>query len=122
MIAIARKRGAAGFVIDGAVRDAGSIAQADFPCFARGAIHKGPYKSGPGEINVSVSIGGLVVSPGDIVVGDEDGVVAFPQADAEELLRAVRAQEAREADILATIHEGRYRGAYAQVAKPTSGS
>ena len=122
MMAIARKRGAAGFVIDGAVRDAGTIAQGDFPCFARAAIHKGPYKNGPGQINVPVSIGGLVISPGDIVVGDADGVVAFPQGGAKELLRAVREQEAREADILASIHEGRYSGAYAQPAKATNGS
>ena len=60
------------------------------------AIHRGPYKSGPGEINVPVSIGGSVISPGDIVVGDEDGVVSFPAATAATVLEAVRAQIARE--------------------------
>lgn len=116
MTTIARYKKAAGYVIDGAIRDAGTIAQSDFPCFAKAAIHKGPYKNGPGEINVAVNIGGLIIEPGDIVVGDEDGVVAFPQAIAGELLAAVRAQEAREAEILQSIREGRYTGAYAKPA------
>ena len=72
--AIQRKLG--GFVLDGAVRDVAAYAAADFPCFARGVIHRGPYKDGPGEINVPVSVGGLVIEPGDLVVGDEDGLVA----------------------------------------------
>lgn len=114
MSTIAAHRGAAGFVIDGALRDAGVIAKQDFPCFARAAIHRGPYKNGPGAINVPVSIGGMVVNPGDIVIGDEDGVVAFPQAIAADLLQKVRVQEAREADILKSIREGRYTGAYAK--------
>src|SRR6185312_12874020 len=54
---IAEYRGAAGYVIDGAIRDVAAFAASDFPCFARSAIHRGPYKSGPGEINVPVSIG-----------------------------------------------------------------
>jgi RraA family protein len=114
MATIAAHRGGAGFVIDGALRDAGVLAKGDFPCFARAAIHRGPYKNGPGAINVPVSIGGMVVTPGDIVVGDADGVVAFPQAIAADLLQKVRAQEAREADILTSIREGRYTGAYAK--------
>jgi RraA family protein len=114
MMEIAKHRGVAGFVIDGAVRDVAAFASSGFPCFARAAIHKGPYKNGPGEINVPVSIGGAVVEPGDIVVGDEDGVVTFPQAMAPALLEAVRVQEAREADIIRSIREGRYGGAYGQ--------
>ena len=116
MTAVAASRGAAGMVIDGAVRDAGVLARNDFPCFARAAIHRGPYKNGPGAINVPVSVGGMIVSPGDIVVGDDDGVVAFPQSVAAELLAAVHAQEAREAEILTSIREGRYTGAYGKSA------
>ena len=112
MLNIAKYRGAAGYVIDGAVRDAGALAESDFPIYARAAIHRGPYKSGPGEINVPVSIGGSVIMPGDFVVGDEDGVVAFPQAIAPSLLEAVRAQIKREAAILLSIREGRYQGSY----------
>lgn len=116
MTTIAESRGAAGFVINGAIRDAGAIAKSEFPCFARAAIHRGPYKNGPGEINVTVSIGGLVIAPGDIVVGDEDGVVAFQQAIASELLAAVCAQESREEDILRRIREGTYTDAYGKPA------
>jgi regulator of RNase E activity RraA len=75
-------------------------------------IHRGPYKNGPGEINVPVSVGGSVISPGDIVVGDEDGVVSFPAAGAAALLEAVRAQVAREEETKKAIREGRYQGSY----------
>lgn len=113
MSTLAASRGAAGFVIDGAIRDSGAIGRNTFPCFARSAIHRGPYKDGPGAINVAVSIGGMVVEPGDIVVGDEDGVVAFPVEGAAELLAAVGAQEAREGEIMQSIRERRYKSAYA---------
>jgi RraA family protein len=112
MLNIAQYRGAVGYVIDGAIRDSGAIAESNFPVFARAAIHRGPYKSGPGEINVPVSIGGTVIAPGDIVVGDDDGVVSFPQAIAQKLLEAVKAQIAREAETIAAIREGRYQGSY----------
>jgi RraA family protein len=112
MKTIAEYRGAAGYVIDGAIRDAAELAASDFPMFARAAIHRGPYKSGPGEINVPVAIGGTVISPGDIVVGDDDGVVSFPQSIAESLLDQVKAQIKREADTLTAIREGRYQGSY----------
>ncbi|MBR0826616.1 RraA family protein [Bradyrhizobium manausense] len=112
MTNIALHRGAAGYVIDGAIRDAGALAASDFPVYARAAIHRGPYKSGPGEINVPVSVGGCVIAPGDIIVGDEDGVVSFPQSIAASLLESVRAQVAREEETLKAIREGRYQGSY----------
>ena len=114
MMTIAEHRGAAGYVIDGAIRDAAELAQSNFPMFARCAIHRGPYKSGPGEINVPVSIGGSVISPGDIVIGDDDGVVSFPQSIAAELLIKVNAQIKREADMLIEIRAGGYKGSYAK--------
>ena len=109
---IAERRRAAGYVIDGAIRDVAAFAASDFPCFARSVIHRGPYKSGPGVINVPVSIGGAVISPGDIVVGDEDGVVSFTPSAAPQLLEAVQAQIKREEQILQTIREDRYQGSY----------
>ncbi len=112
MKTIAQSKGAAGYVIDGAIRDVAAFAADDFPCFARAVIHRGPFKHGPGEINVPVSIGGAVIAPGDIVVGDEDGVVSFPQSVAADLLDAVKAQIKREADTLTAIREGRYQGSY----------
>ena len=117
MTSVANMRGAAGFVLDGAVRDIAAIGKSSFPCFARAGIHLGPYKNGPGEINVPVSIGGLTVNPGDIVVGAADGVVAFPQAIAAALLEATRAQSAREEALLQEIAAGRYAGAYGAPAK-----
>lgn len=112
MMRRARAMGVAGFVIDGAIRDVDAFLQSDFPCYARGVTHRGPYKSGPGEINVPVSIGGCVISPGDIVVGDEDGVVSFSQSSAPALLELVKAQIAREEATLVSIREGRYQGSY----------
>lgn len=109
---IAETRGAAGYVIDGAIRDVASFQTSDFPCFARGVIHRGPYKNGPGAINVPVSVGGTVVEPGDIVVGDEDGVVSFSPWAAETLIEGIRAQILREEQTLEAIREGRYEGSY----------
>lgn len=116
MVNIALWKKVSGLVIDGAIRDVGAITELGMPCFARGVTHKGPYKDGPGEINVPVCVGGMVIQAGDIVVGDEDGVVAFPQAIASDLLQAVRAQEAREASIIKSIHQGSYKGAYGKPA------
>lgn len=113
MVAIARSRNAVGFVIDGAIRDSATIGAGDFPVFARSAIHRGPYKHGPGSINVPVCVGGMAVNPGDIVVGDHDGIVAFPVEGAEALLESVRASERMEEEMLRQIAEGTYVGAYA---------
>jgi RraA family protein len=117
MKAIAESRGVAGFVVDGAVRDVAAFAHADFPCYARAATPRGPFKVGPGAINVPVCVGGWTVNPGDVVVGDEDGVVTFPPGIVPTLLEAVRAQEAREQEVLALIRAGRYDGRYARVSK-----
>ncbi|WP_250487932.1 RraA family protein [Caballeronia sp. GaOx3] len=114
MKAIAEWRKAEGYVIDGAIRDVAAFAASDFPCFARAVSHRGPYKNGPGELNVPVSIGGCVISPGDFIVGDEDGVVSFPAKIAANLLVAVQAQIAREEEIIRTIRDGRYEGTYAR--------
>ncbi|WP_067757743.1 RraA family protein [Orrella dioscoreae] len=104
----AQGRGVAGFVIDGAIRDADVFAREAFPCFARGVSHKGPYKSGPGEINVPVSVGGQVVNPGDVVVGDADGVVVIPADVAEAVLVLALKKEANEASIKEKIRAGTY--------------
>ena len=82
------------------------IAASDFPVYARGVTHRGPYKDGPGEINVPVSIGGMVVHPGDYVVGDGDGVLAIPRDVVEEVVRAAEAQNAKEQTTLKAIADG----------------
>lgn len=119
MMSRAMAIGVAGFVIDGAIRDVAAFTKSDFPCFARGVTHRGPYKSGPGEINVPVAIDGMVVMPGYVVLGDEDGVVAFDPAVAAELLNLVHVQEKREADALKAIAAGR-PNAYVGVANPAT--
>lgn len=112
MVAIARSRCASGFVIDGAIRDAEQIAAGDFPVFARSSIHLGPYKNGPGAINVPVSIGGMIVNPGDIVVGDADGIVAFSPDIAADLLEATKKQAAKEAGMIRSVEKGTYVSEY----------
>ncbi len=106
MVRIAEKMGVAGFVIDGAVRDAGALARNIIPVYARGVTHRGPYKDGPGEIGVPVALDGMVVHPGDVVVGDEDGVVAVPKAQAEAILKLARAQVEAEAKTMKAIADG----------------
>nr|WP_315230947.1 RraA family protein [uncultured Albidiferax sp.] len=103
----AQQRGCAGFVLDAAIRDTAAFYEADFPCYARSVSHRGPYKLGPGAINCPVTVGGQVVQPGDLVVGDEDGVVTFPEADAQRLLAAIRNTENNENAIKAEIANGR---------------
>lgn len=100
------KRGCAGFVVDGVIRDSAAFRDADFPCYARGVSHRGPYKTGPGAINVPVAVAGQVVNPGDLVVGDEDGVVVFAQAEAPRLIAAAARSVAREAAIREEIATG----------------
>ncbi|WP_454725296.1 MULTISPECIES: RraA family protein [Cupriavidus] len=94
---VARRLG--GLVIDGAVRDLCEWAEEGMPIFARGHTHRGPSKDGPGEINVPVSCAGLVVMPGDLVIGDADGVIAVPAAEAADVLRKTRAHLEKEAQI-----------------------
>lgn len=105
MMEMAIAKGVAGFVIDGAIRDSAAFAASSFPCFARSVTYRGPYKEGPGTIGAPVSIGGWVVKPGDIVVGDADGVVTFDPGQAEELILAARKQQQREAELLASIRK-----------------
>jgi regulator of RNase E activity RraA len=106
MMRLAIKNQLAGYVIDGAVRDSSAFYDADFPCFARGVSHRGPFKEGPGEINVTVSVGGMIVHPGDIIVGDRDGIVAISPELAEQTAELALAQKAREEQIFRTVEDG----------------
>ena len=87
----AKVRGLGGFVIDGAVRDAADLGEIGMPVFARAVTPAGPYKNGPGRLLVPVALGGVCVSPGDIVLGDGDGVAVVPLAQAADV--ADRAEE-----------------------------
>lgn len=100
--------GLSGMVVDGAIRDVAEIRERDFPVYARGVTHRGPYKDGPGEINVPVSIGGMVVNPGDIVVGDQDGLLAFAPGEAATVIERAQSQARKEADTMLAMKEGRW--------------
>ncbi|MFN4167979.1 MAG: RraA family protein, partial [Pannonibacter phragmitetus] len=65
----------------------------------------GPYKDGPGEINVPVALDGMVIEPGDLILGDGDGVLAVPYAAAEEILEKAVAKQAAETRLMAQIGE-----------------
>ena len=107
MVTTAIARGVAGVVLNGAVRDSDMIAKGDFPLYAAGVNHRGPYKDGPGEINVPIAIDGMVIQPGDLIVGDADGLLCVPFDDVEEVLAAVRKKMDAEKQTLADIAAGR---------------
>ncbi len=105
----ARHRGVAGFVIDGLVRDiVGIRSLADFPVFARGITPIGPLHRGPGEINFPVSIGGIVVHPGDLVVAEEGGIVVVPCDSIADILAALRERAGAQEFYLSEVAAGRF--------------
>lgn len=108
MARIALSKGCVGLVIDGAVRDLAFFEGGSLPCFARAVCLRGPYKNGPGEVNVPVTVGGLTVAPGDIVAGDPDGVIAVAPQRAAKVAAGVRAVVAHETEILQALDAGRW--------------
>lgn len=106
MSTTAASKGIAGFVIDGAIRDSDTLSKGDFAVFARGVAHRGPYKEGPGEINVPISVDGMVTMPGDLIVGDPDGVLAIRPDSLDTLAGLVMIIEEKEKTILKSIADG----------------
>jgi regulator of RNase E activity RraA len=118
----ARHRGIAGFVIDGLLRDLPAILElGDFPVFARGVTPIGPLHRGPGEINFAVSVGGIVVHPGDIILGDMNGVVVIPQELAAELLQRLRTRAAGEKAYSESVARGQFSNDWVDKALEASG-
>jgi len=107
MLAFAAKKQVAGVVINGAVRDTQSIGKNRLPVYAAGVTHRGPYKDGPGEVNVPISIGGMVIEPGDLIVGDEDGFLCVPFADIDRIQALAHERHLSEVAKLQAIEEGR---------------
>ncbi|QNP50433.1 RraA family protein [Diaphorobacter aerolatus] len=112
MVGNAVKIGIAGFVINGAIRDAGEIRAGHLPVYAAGVTHRGPYKDGPGEINTPIAIGGMVIEPGDLVIGDEDGILCVPFDEVSALLNATQAKQEAEKKMIADIANGSYDNAW----------
>jgi len=109
----ARHRGVAGFVVDGFIRDLPAIrALGDFPVFARGVTPIGPLHRGPGEINHPICCGGIVIHPGDIIMGDLNGVVVITLAISESLLASLRQKSASEAEYTAAVARGDFSNAW----------
>lgn len=106
MVAYAIKKGVAGIVINGAIRDAASIGVGEFPVFAAGITHRGPYKDGPGEVNVPIALAGMVIEPGDLVIGDEDGLLCVPFDQVAEVYDRAYAKHAAEQKQLEQIALG----------------
>lgn len=86
IVAYAKSKKLGGIVVDGPIRDVDEIAQLGIPVYATGSTPGGPYKEGPGEVNTPISCGGVSVAPGDIVLGDSDGVIIIPRKDSKRIL------------------------------------
>ncbi len=108
MCTYARERGISGYVVDGSVRDGAAIRRMGYPVFAKGLTPRGPYKEGPGEINVPISCGGAAVCPGDVIVGDADGVVVIPRDSAGEILEKALAVQGTEEQVIRDISSGQW--------------
>ena len=100
-----KTKGVAGIIVDGAIRDVDELSEMDMPIYARGVSPNGPYKNGPGEINLPVCIGGRVVCPGDILAGDGDGVIVIKQEEAAGLAEKAKSITAAEEGIRKEILE-----------------
>lgn len=106
MTTYAASRGIAGIVINGAIRDCGTIRRNPFPVYAAGITHRGPYKDGPGEINCTIALDGMAIAPGDLILGDEDGLLCVPYEQAARLYEEAAAKHAAETRMLAQIAAG----------------
>lgn len=106
MISTAIKLGVAGIVADSCLRDAEEIRKSGLPVFCAGLSPNGPSKEGPGEINFPINCGGQVVSPGDLIIGDDDGVVVLNQEFAETTIDHVYKVIERETNRLKEIEAG----------------
>lgn len=107
MATLAKERGLAGFVINGAIRDYVELSQMEFPVFAIASCPNGPYKNGPGEINVPVNIGGRIVCPGDILIGDKNGLVSFKEEEVPEIIENVNTIIKKEQALMDDIKKNR---------------
>lgn len=105
-IAMARNNGVVACITDGMVRDIAGIDETGLPVFARGLTPNSPFKDGPGEIGLAVAIGGVIVRSGDVIVGDQDGVVIVPREEVADTLHALDAVRAKEATMESGVKGG----------------
>lgn len=106
MVAYARGRRLGGIVINGSIRDSAAIGRQKLPVYAAGVTHRGPMRSGPGEIGRAIAIDGMVIEPGDLIIGDADGLLAIPFELAAEVCAAATAKRDAEGKILNDLVAG----------------
>ncbi len=106
LLGMARNAGIVAAVTDGMVRDVGGINDVGIPTFARGLTPNSPFKDGPGSIGMPVTLGGIAVAAGDLVVGDDDGVVVVPRARIDEAAQALKAVAEKEASMEKAVEQG----------------
>lgn len=106
-VGMARNRGVVAIVTDGVVRDVEGINAVGIPVFACGVSPNSPWKNGPGSVGFPIVIGGMTVCPGDIVVGDSDGIVIVSRMKAEEVAEELEAVFAKEAKMEADVKAGK---------------
>jgi regulator of RNase E activity RraA len=102
----AKHRGIAGFIIDGLTRDLPGLKRVGLPVFAKGVSPIGPLHRGPGEVNYSISCGGIVVNPGDLVVADLNGIAVVRSDFAKDILERLRLRSAALRDYIAAVERG----------------
>ena len=103
----AKTKGINGLVIDGCVRDADDIEAMGFNVFSRGLCIRGTSNHGDGTLNEPIIIGEVLINPGDIIVGDRDGVVVVPQNRIEEVIEKATARETKEENVRKQLREGK---------------
>jgi regulator of RNase E activity RraA len=106
LLGMARNKGVAGFVTDGLVRDIAGIEAVGLPVYCAGVTANSPARNGPGTVGFAVVLGDVTVQPGDILVGDRDGVVAVPRVEAEAVLARLPAIKAAESELEAKVRDG----------------
>jgi len=102
----ARRKGLKGIVTDGICRDVEGIKRADFPVFAKGASPRVAGKSKTGELQTAIVLGGVTIRPGDIIFGDQDGVVVLDPGEAAEVIAAAEKVQEMEAQVMKRILDG----------------
>ncbi|MBR8457092.1 RraA family protein [Burkholderia dolosa] len=121
MARYAVSRGVAGIVINGAIRDRAGIVDLPIPVYALGITPNGPWKSGPGEIGYPIAPASLAVSPGDLIVGDEDGVIVLPREDAGAIVDKAQAHAVVEEQWARQIQERTWPRGWVDQALATAG-
>jgi 4-hydroxy-4-methyl-2-oxoglutarate aldolase len=106
LLGMMKNRGVVAFVTDGYVRDVVGIRAVGLPCYAAGLTPNSPARNGPGSIGLPVVVGGVAVGPGDIVIGDEDGVVVVPFARIDQVVERLPSIRAAEASLDAKVKAG----------------